>query len=314
MVFDPRCTLDTARETLDKYGVAVIENVLSNEEVERVRKMAWQNISDWSCGKVDGNDSTTWKNLFSFYPKHSMMIQEYGVGHMQWLWEIRQNNNVIKVFESLWGTDDLLVSFDAFSVHFPPETTKRGWGKGKLWYHTDASPKREGLCIQGLVNLFPVNKHDATLSIMEGSHKYHKEFFETFNRDVKGDWYKLNTDEERNFFLERGCEIRNIEAGEGSLVLWYSTTFHQGKEPDSIREIPNTRLVSYVCMTPRSMATPAQLNKKRKAFEEIRTTSHWPHRIKLFSLTPQTYGGPLPQTNKIPKPSLTAIGMKLAGY
>jgi hypothetical protein len=57
---------------------------------------------------------------------------------------------------------------------------------------------------------------------------------------------------------------------------------HQGKEPDRTREAPNTRLVSYVCMTPRSMATPAQETKKRKAFDELRTTSHWPHRIKLF--------------------------------
>jgi hypothetical protein len=313
-MFNPRCTLETVKETLDRYGVAVIENVVSKEEVERVKSIAWKNISDWSCGQIEGTNPDTWKNLFRFYPKHAMLIQEYGVGHMQWLWELRQNENVVEVFERLWGTNDLLVSFDALSVHFPPEVTGRGWNGGNLWYHTDASPERKELCIQGLINLFPVGKHDATLSILEGSHMYHKEFFEIFDRSVKGDWYKLANDEERNFFLKKGCTVRNIEAGEGSLVLWYSTTFHQGKEPDRTREVPNTRLVSYVCMTPRSMATHAQLTKKCKAFEELRTTSHWPHRIKLFPLAPRTYGGPVPTTNKIPIPTLTDLGMKLAGY
>jgi hypothetical protein len=314
-MFNPRCTVENAKETLDLYGVAVIENVLNKEEVERIKSLAWQNIYDWSNGLIDGKDPTTWKNFSKFYPKHAMMIQEYGVGHMQWLWEVRQHMDVVKVFETLWGTNDLLTSFDAMSVHFPHETTGRGWNKGVKWHHTDANPKRKEMCIQGLVNLFPVNENDATLSVLEGSHKYHAEFFELFGRDVKGDWYKLANDEERNFFIKKGCVVRNIQAGEGSMVLWYSTTFHQGKEPERVREMPNIRLVSYVCMTPRYMATPEQLRKKRKALEDRRTTSHWPHRIKVFPLRPRTYGGPPPPaTNEIPAPVLTEVGMRLAGY
>jgi hypothetical protein len=40
-MFNPRCTLETVKETLDRYGVAVIENVVSKEEVERVKSIAW---------------------------------------------------------------------------------------------------------------------------------------------------------------------------------------------------------------------------------------------------------------------------------
>jgi len=283
------CELAQAKETLEKYGVAVINDVIPQEELEKIKSLAWVNISHWSRGLIDGSKPETWKNLFKFYPKHSMMVQEYGVGHMQWLWEIRQHPEVVKVFETLWETSDLLTSFDAMSVHFPPESTGRGWYKGTHWYHTDASPSRQEDCVQGLVNLFPVGENDATLSVLEGSHLLHKEFFETFKRKVSGDWYKLADQQELDFFLKRGCQIRNIQAGAGSVVLWYSKTFHQGKEPDRGRENPNIRLVSYVCMTPRSMATEAALLKKRKALEEGRTTSHWPHRIKLFPLKPNTW-------------------------
>ena len=68
-------------------------------------------------------------------------------------------------------------------------------------------------------------------------------------------------------------------------------------------------------MTPRNLATQSNLNKKRKAFENKRLTSHWPHKIKLFPKKPQTYGNPLPQNlQAFPDPILTNLGRKLAGF
>jgi hypothetical protein len=309
------CTLENLKETLDTYGVAVLQDVLPQEDVAKLRSLAWENIKEWSDGLIDIDDQNSWKNLFKFYPKHAMLVQEYGVGHMQWLWDIRQHPNVIEVFKHIWGTENLLVSFDAMSIHFPPEVTNRGWFRGTQWYHTDSNPERTEQCVQSLINLYPVNEHDATLSVLEGSHKYHQEFFKKFPRDVKGDWYKLASQEEIDFFLQKGCQMRDIQAGPGSMVLWYSKTFHQGKEPSKQRLVQNTRLISYVCMTPRSWARESDINKKRKAFENRRTTSHWPHMIKLFPNTPRTYGGEKPpNTKQIPRPELTDMGKKLAGF
>ena len=103
-------------------------------------------------------------------------------------------------------------------------------------------------------------------------------------------------------------------APEGSLVLWNSKTFHQGKEPDQGRKLPNHRLVGYVCFTPRAWATEAQLRKKQKAFGELRTTSHWPHRVKLFPKNPRSYGRALPDTAPISPPELSKEGRRLAGF
>ena len=46
----------------------------------------------------------------------------------------------------------------------------------------------------------------------------------------------------------------------------------------------------------------------------MRTTSHWPNKVKLFSKTPRTYGKDLPNVNLIEKPKLTELGLKLAGF
>ena len=55
------------------------------------------------------------------------------------------------------------------------------------------------------------------------------------------------------------------------------------------------------------------INKKIKAFQEQRSTSHWPHKIKLFPKNPQTYGAPMPNVPPLDPPVLTYLGMKLAG-
>ena len=67
-------------------------------------------------------------------------------------------------------------------------------------------------------------------------------------------------------------------------------------------------------MTPRRLSTEANLKKKRKAMEELRMTSHWPHKPKLFPVNPRTYGGELPNVTNIERPILSDIGRRLAGF
>jgi hypothetical protein len=62
------------------------------------------------------------------------------------------------------------------------------------------------------------------------------------------------------------------------------------------------------------MATKKNLEKKIKAFEEMRMTTHWPCKIKLFPKTPRTFGRELPEFKTISKPILTDIGSRLAGF
>ena len=67
-------------------------------------------------------------------------------------------------------------------------------------------------------------------------------------------------------------------------------------------------------MTPRRLATEANLKKKRKAMDELRMTTHWPHKPKLFPVNPRTYGGPIPKVTSIQPPHLSELGKRLAGF
>ena len=144
----------------------------------RGKKLSSQEVTKAFDTPMDRKNPKTWVQYLKMYPKHSMLLQNYSVGHSQFVWDIRQNPNVINVFSKLWetGPEDLLTSFDGVSFHFPPEETNRGWYRN-TWYHTDQSYQRTDFeCVQSWVTAYDVDEGDATLAFMESSNKYHEEF------------------------------------------------------------------------------------------------------------------------------------------
>lgn len=305
---------------LDTFGVAIIPNVLNKEECQAMNDGIWYTLecltSNWDI-PMDRNNQKTWKEMKYLYPKHSMLIQNWGIGHAQHIWDIRQNPKIVEIFAKLWkcNKEDLLVSFDATSFHIPPETTKLGWYRGNDWFHCDQSfTNNKFKCVQGWVTGYDIDEGDATLTILESSNEYHKYFQDRFNTDVKDDWYKLNEIEKQFYIEENNCLPKRIKCPKGSLVLWDSRTIHCGSEALKTRKVPNFRNIVYVCYEPRTKCTEKNLIKKQKAFEELRMTTHWPCKVKLFPINPRTYGGPIYKVNRLPRPVLNELGMKLAGF
>lgn len=313
------CTKETVKQTIENYGVAIIPQVLDDNECNNMVNSIWgffEHISQTWKIPINRNNPNSWREFYKLYPLHSMLIQHWGIGHSQACWDVRQNVKIVEIFAHLWDKEinDMLVSFDGLSFNLPPETTRRGWNRGNTWYHTDQSFMNEGFkCIQSFVTGLDINEYDATLSFIEGSNKFQNEFKKAYNITDKKDWYKL-TKEQEQFYYDKGCVSKNIKCPKGSLVLWDSRTIHCGIEADKKRTVSNIRAVIYLCYMPRSLSNPANIKKKQKAFEENRTTNHNPCAIKLFPKHPRTYGGEIPEITPVEKPVLTALGRKLAGF
>jgi len=312
------CTKKTLKNTLRDYGVAVILDVLDEKECEKFVSEVWDYFEfltqTWEV-PISRDQKSSWVGFYKLYPLHSMLIQHWGVGHAQASWNLRQNPNIVKIFAKLWDCKkkDLLVSFDGLSLNLPPEVTNRGWYRN-TWYHTDQSfTDNEFKSVQSFITGLDIHEYDATFSFLEGSHLLHKEFGTHFGISVKDNWYKL-TKEEEEFFISKNCIQKNIKCPKGSLVLWDSRTIHCGIEANRKRKVPNLRVVAYLCYAPRNLSSEADLRKKKKAFEELRTTTHNPSKVKLFPKHPRTYGGAIPEVTRINSPVLSKLGMKLAGY
>ena len=318
---------------LEKYGVAILPSVLNEEECSNMKSGMWDYLETVTKNfdtPMDRDNSDTWKEIKKLWIKHSMLIQNWSIGHAQFIWDLRQNQKIIDVFSTIWNTpaEDLLVSFDGASVNFPPETTKFGWAKkDKTWLHSDQCFLRNGFeCIQSWVTAYDVNPGDATLTFLEGSHKYHKDFKTYKDQTMKegsdelfkkaGDWYKLDSPDELDFYINKNqCSQKCIICPAGSICLWDSRTIHCGLEALKEREEPNTRCVAYLCYTPRSLASETVLAKKIKAFKNLRTTNHWAHKPLLFSTMPRTYGAPIAPIASIDAPTgITDLGKRLIGF
>lgn len=316
--------LNGVEKMLEKYGVAVIEDILEEKECDDMLSGMWDIFEcltkDWTT-PINRNNKETYKEIYKLHPLHSMLFQHWGVGHAPIVWKIRQNKKVLEVFEKIWRCkkEELLVSFDGLSFGMAPEITKKGWYKS-TWYHTDQNFSRNYRdCIQSWITCLDVNQGDATLAFLEGSHLYH----ESFGKDnivKKGDWQVLDKNDKK-YFTDRGCTPKRVQCKKGSIVLWDSRTIHCGTEAIKGRNKPNQRGIIYLCYQPRGMATMtttgkktrARLNKKTKAFNENRMTTHWPaSQIKLFPKKP--WATPMYQTTPLPPPVLSNIGRRLAGF
>jgi ectoine hydroxylase-related dioxygenase (phytanoyl-CoA dioxygenase family) len=186
----------------------------------------------------------------------------------------------------------------------------------KFWLHVDQSYLRNNLeTYQSWVTPLDVNDGDATLVFLKGSHKYHKTIKDQYSISNKDDWYKLSDQQISTYVNDLGCPLQRIKCKAGSIVMWDSRLVHCGCQPLKNRHNPNMRICIYVCMLPKSLATQVDINKKRKAFNEKRLTSHHPIHVKLFPKNPRIYSKD--QKTKVVTPldaQMTELGMKLAGF
>ena len=143
-------TVENLRATLDRFGVAIVDSVLTQEETENMKRGMWDFVEHATA--------------------ICMLIQHWGIGQAQFLWDVRQNPNVANTFSALWNTpaDDLLVSFDGASFGMPSEITKRGYYRGNQWFHVDQRfSDSQFRCVQSWVTADDVRPGDATLTIIE---------------------------------------------------------------------------------------------------------------------------------------------------
>lgn len=274
--------LPEAFEKLSSDGYCVIPNVVDLEKCQKVRDGIHEYMKKVG---VDFSDETLKR---TDYPNQQGIIQHLGLGQCQSIWDLREDENVALVFEKLFGTNDLVVSFDGACVQ------PKGMRDTERPIHSDQSHKKLGrICIQGYVNLTPaLDEGTGTLMVIPGGHLKHTEFARNHPDLVapqKTDWFQY----EEKHWEELGGKPIRVFGDTGSLVLWDSRTPHRGAPPSKkllASVVEKERNVVYICMQPRHLMTEKMRLAKVKAFNERRMTSHWPTKIKLFSKSWQTYG------------------------
>lgn len=307
-----KCLSENLKETLEKYGVAIIPNLINDIECYKMLSGTWnffEHITSSWDEPIDQYDVDTWDLLFELDPNFNMLYSKWNVGHSQHSWDLRQNPKIVDIFAKFWNTEqnDLLVSFDGLSFLPPPEFTWVGYdNQTEPWFHIDQSitrPNFEG--IQSFITALDVNEKDATLCVYEGSHKLVDEFVDEFGIRTSSDWYVMNEKEIK--FISDRCDKRAIKCPRGSLVVWDSRLVHCGMGVLEERDRPNFRCINYLSYMPRSSALESVIEKRINGFENLLTSNHYANRATFFQSGQEDY------ITKIDKPILTELGKRLVG-
>ena len=314
----PADPANSVRSVLNLHGVAVVQDVIPAADALAFGLTAKRSLGEIFVDpreNVQHDDPATIARFKKLRAHHGGLLQSFGLSMTQACFDLRTREEVVRVFQHLWGTDYLVGSFDGVCIAPPPEAISAKCHlqtAENTWWHTDQRPPSNFACVQAFVNCFPTNEDSATLSVLEGSQAHHAAFFEHFDVKPDSDWYKL-LPEHVTWFNERGCTWKRIgPLGPGDMVLWDSRTIHMGTLPLAGRmdrlqarmSVPvnparhfEWRVVLYVCYTPCTWSDAKDYAKKNQAFREGRATAHWPYGgIKLFSAQPRTFGIPFPAT------------------
>jgi hypothetical protein len=310
------CNSDTLKETLNKYGIAIIPNVLDKKECDEMFFGTWDFFeyitSDWYSGRIFKNDSESWKNFEYLGAGLSMLHQKYHIGHSQHSWNLRQNPKIVDIFGKFWNCEnkELLVSFDGLGFLPPPEITEIGWATD-YWFHMDqrfSKPEFDG--IQSWITALDVNDKDSTIIFFEKSHLLIRDFlkqYEISEERMHNDWAPFE-ENELNFYKNK-CEMKAIKCPAGSIVIWDSRLVHCGMGPKKDRKNKNFRCVNYLSYSPKNTANDEIQLRKQMGFEKLYTSNHYANRATFFSTNPLNIN-----FKKIPNPKLTKLGLSLVGY
>ena len=276
--FVDRETREPWLDHLAQHGWALVPRVV--DDPEAYVSDFWDWMESFETGIVRTNRHPSWSQDERWPPVMTGILRHYGIGHADFVWRARLEPRVRAVFEEIWGTADLLTSFDGANLLRPAEKQKSSWA------HMDQGYHREGMhCVQGLLNLMPNGPDDGGLMVYAGSHKLNDAFYEAFpNARGTRDFVKLSS-EQRNWYLER-CEEVKINAGPGDFIVWDSRTVHWAQVPTGLE----ARMAIYICMTPRELASAKDLADRIAAFKARRGTSHWPSPVHCNSENPRITG------------------------
>jgi len=288
------------KPNLQKYGYCIVENVFTNQECDTTIDSMWSWLEGLGTG-IKRNDKSTWNNgNWPHYSKQGML--QHTLGHEEFMWKIREHISVLYLFYQIYGTFDLLVSFDGATIGRPPETGYTTSPKSS-WIHTDqnvvngVNPDKvhstDKYCVQGIANFEHCGDDDGCLFVGEGSHLLHSKLFVENKQVPKDNWY-IFTEKDIEFMKNKEVKFIKTNAPKGSMILFDSRCAHSGYPSQNNRAVERFRYVIYVSMAPAIRATQKDIDKKIKAIRDGKTTTHWSsNNTKIFPL-PQTYGKLLP--------------------
>ena len=274
-----------SKEYLEREGYVVLKETLTKQQAGKTLNLLWDYLEDVDAG-IDRKAPKTWGDNRWPTAAHGGILPSYGIGHSKSQWYLRSIPNVKKAFAKIWGTEDLLTSFDGVSL-WRPWNINPQWKteSGQTWFHIDQHPiSRPGKqCVQGLVNLLPTSEEIGGNVMVPGSHKFFKnipqEYEERLAKLPLGvDHFRFPNDDPK--LSSQKPIMCHMEVGD--MLLWDSRTIHCSNSGSLLPKKANEliRAASLICMMPKEKSNPSVIKQRREAVEKVISTTNWSDKFR----------------------------------
>lgn len=219
------------------------------------------------------------------------VINDCGVGQSDFMWSVRANRQIKRIFARIWDTRDLLVSFDGCGVfrdwRFDPT-----WKTSAGWYHVDQNPmhKPELCSVQGFAALTDQNATTGGLVVYPRTHAQFSELCSIARQS--GDFVAVPGDHP---VMDHGRAVGLlIQCRAGDFVVWDSRLVHCNtpacveSERDPGDPVSLLRIVAYISMSPATFVRDQTLDRFRKKRKQMVqdncTLNHWSPELRQASM------------------------------
>ena len=250
-------------EYLKNEGYVVLQDAI-NEENAHIALNMFKDEFSYVSPNFDWNDTDTWitTNSPMVWNKSSVMFNGFGQSESNWF--LRLNSSSKEAFTHIYETDELVTSFDGFSLFLCDSQ------KSPTWLHQDQRSNDSRLSIQGILNILPCNEFDAGFICVPKSH------IEYIAPPQNNDWISLPKD---NPNQKRAVKIVTPER---SLILFNSKTIHSniGMVKNHPKQKHINRFSAYLTFVPRERQTEEIRLQRIQGYYDGISCSHYADRFE----------------------------------
>lgn len=290
------------KDRLAENGYVVVRRVVSMEKVNEILKECYAWLKEASEDEeFDGNKPETWNKNADKWPIHTRgLIQHYNVAWQKFFVDARME--VKKVFEEIYGTKDLVSSFDSISVTRRSKTFKyksvsdwmaKAYVKSIKGYsdklHVDQTSNSLARCIQSGLAFIDQDTEDHVFTCVPKSHSIHEE---VLGGKLDASEWRVMGEREIELFKQHHMYPVRVPLKAGDVVMWDSRTAHASSSYCANSKSTARRVQLFVCMKPSGDMDEKQRAIRKRAYEEGICSKHDPLPVRLFSKTPRSFSKP----------------------